>query len=500
MQKPYFLGIDAGTTNIKASFMDLNFCLIDEEKQNVSVFAPFPGASEIDMNDYWERMCAVTRALKARNAHLWGELAGVGITGQGDGLWPIDENGFPVRHAMLWNDTRSKCMDFDGDALYDAAVRDYANIVYAGSVAALLKWMKIFEPENFRRIKWALHCKDWLNYKLTGRVHTDFTDASTSVFNVLTGEYSKEILDVLELSECRDILPDIVDSTAIIGPVTPEAAESTGICAGTPVAEGAVDVCTAALGNDIGSSGKACTIIGTTLGNEMVVEPENIDPKEKRGLLMRHIVPGTYIWIMPTLSGASTMDFVKSMLFPEVSYPALEEELERLPIGCGGLIYQPYIYGERAPFQNPFATGGFCGLTYGHTKLDLMRSVFEGLANSFYDCYRVFTQDFNILYLSGGASVSDMVCRMFCDVMGKEARRIETKETGALGIIRILQVALGYAGSFADFPEQKAKVFIPDMQRHEQYMAAFQLFAALRNSMEDFWSHREKSMKLFREV
>ena len=113
MQNAYFLGIDGGTSYIKAAIMDQNFNLIDEERQNVTIYTPFEGASEIDMNEYWQCMCSITQRLKEKNTSIWGKIVGVGITAQGDGLWPIDQNGLPVRNALLWNDTRSKSVNID---------------------------------------------------------------------------------------------------------------------------------------------------------------------------------------------------------------------------------------------------------------------------------------------------------------------------------------------------------------------------------------------------
>ena len=496
MQNAYFLGIDGGTSYIKAAIMDQNFNLIDEERQNVTIYTPFEGASEIDMNEYWQCMCSITQRLKEKNTSIWGKIVGVGITAQGDGLWPIDQNGLPVRNALLWNDTRSKSVNIDEiKELDDIIISEHTNRIYYGSVIALLKWMKVNEPDNFSRIRWALHCKDWLNYKLTGKIYTDYTDASTALFNIKKGEYSQKILDVLDLSECINILPKVVKSTDVIGYISKPVSELTGICEGTPVIEGALDVCTVALGNDVINTGQACTIIGTTLGNEVVIDPSDVNPNEKRGLLMHHVIPDKYLWILPTLSGASSMDFIKAMLFPDVPYPDLEEQLERIPLGCDGLIFYPFINGERAPFKNALATAGFFGLTHVHTELHIMRSVFEGLAYSFYDCISVFGSLFDTIYFSGGASKSDMVCQMFCDVLGKPAQRIQTKEAGVLGIIRILQVALGYAEDFYSFTKQPTTGFTPDMNRHVQYMELFELYDELRHTMEPFWVKRDKIIR-----
>ena len=386
MSTPCLLCVDCGTTIIKATLTDVNFKLIDEANRSVTVFSPFPSASEADMNQIWQALCEVTRDLARRNPECWQSLIGVGITGQGDGMWPVDANGEPVGHALLWNDTRSKDIDFEAiPGICETIRENHTNQIFAGSVCALLTWMKRNRPSEYGRIRWALHCKDWLNYKLTGRICTDNSDASTCVYDHVNGRYVPKLLELAGIGEALEKLPPIVRSTDIIGAITPEASALTMIPQGTKVAEGCVDVCGVAMGSDVTRPGSSCTIIGTTLCCEIALAKDQINYSEDRGLLVHHAIPHLYMRVVPTLSGASTMDYTKGLFFPDEPYPALEKRLERLPIGSEGLIYHPYICGERAPIKNPFATAGFFGLTQNHTTLHMMRSVFEGLACSFYD-------------------------------------------------------------------------------------------------------------------
>ena len=357
-------------------------------------------------------------------------------------------------------------------------------------MCALLTWMKRNRPSDFGRIRWALHCKDWLNYKLTGRICTDNSDASTCVYDHVNGRYVPRLLELAGIGECADRLPPIVRSTEIIGGITPQASALTLIPEGTKVAEGCVDVCGVAVGSDVTRPGSSCTIIGTTLCCEIALTTDQINYNEDRGLLVHHAIPHLYLRVVPTLSGASTMDYTKGLFFPDEPYPALEKRLEEIPIGSEGLVYHPYICGERAPIKNPFATAGFFGLTQNHTTLHMMRSVFEGLACSFYDCYQVFEGRYVNLYLSGGASVSPTVCQMFCDMIGLPCRRVDAKELGTLGMARILEVALGIQPSFEAFDDQRATVFEPDMERHARYQQVYGLFKDLQRVMEPFWKNR----------
>lgn len=491
MNTSCLLCVDCGTTIIKATLTDVNFKLIDEANRPVTVFSPFPSASEADMNQIWQALCEVTRDLARRNPECWQALIGVGITGQGDGMWPVDANGEPVGHALLWNDTRSKDIDFEAiPGICETIRENHTNQIFAGSVCALLTWMKRNRPSEYGRIRWALHCKDWLNYKLTGRICTDNSDASTCVYDHVNGRYVPKLLELAGIGEALEKLPPIVRSTDIIGAITPEASALTMIPQGTKVAEGCVDVCGVAVGSDVTRPGSSCTIIGTTLCCEIALAKDQINYSEDRGLLVHHAIPHLYMRVVPTLSGASTMDYTKGLFFPDEPYPALEKRLERLPIGSEGLVYHPYICGERAPIKNPFATAGFFGLTQNHTTLHMMRSVFEGLACSFYDCYQVFEGRYKNLYLSGGASVSPTVCQMFCDMIGLPCRRVEAKELGTLGMARILEVALGIQPSFEAFEDQRATEFKPDMARHEKYLEVYRLFKDLQDAMGDFWKKR----------
>ncbi|MDO4548635.1 MAG: FGGY family carbohydrate kinase [Clostridia bacterium] len=488
--KTCFLCVDCGTTIVKAAVIDEELNILSEASRPVAVKSPFHGANESDMLDVWSRFCEVTKELKEK-CPRFDDVAGLGVTGQGDGLWPIDAHGEPVGNALLWNDTRSRDIDFDSmPEVADIIEKNHSNLVFAGSMCALLKWLKLNQPERFSKIHKAIHCKDWINYRLTGEIYTDRSDGSSCVYDHVKGRFLTEVFEAADMNECRDMLPEFSESSGVIGRVSAKAARETGIREGLPVIGGLIDVCAVAVGADAFLPGRSSTIIGTTLSCQMSYRKEALDFADKRGLYVHHAMPHNYLYILPTLSGASTMDYVKALLFPDVKYPALERELEKLPIGCEGLIYHPYISGERAPIKNPMATGGFFGLTQRHTKGHIMRSVFEGLACSFYDCYQVFSGGYDTIYLSGGASISPMVCRLFTDMIGVPCRRVEAKELGTLGIARLLMVGLGLAGDFADFGEQKAASFQPDLQRHEEYLKVYQLFKQLQTMMEPFWKNR----------
>lgn len=484
-----FLSIDAGTSQIKAALMDIDGNQIDFESSQVKLSTPFEGACEIDMNGLWRTLCTITSALKMRNEEIWNTIIGIGIAAQGDGLWAIDKKGEPVRNAILWNDTRTKTLKIqDGQYLDDVCVKNCTNVAYAGSVHMLLRWLLENEKDSMNSISYVLHCKDWLNFKLTGEISTDYSDASLAVMNLFKKEYSIEVLDALGVGKYKKYLPKPVQTTQIIGKVNKRGSSESGIREGVPVIAGALDVAAVALGAGLKDTGDACSIVGTTLCNQLVHENQHID--FTRGLVLCPIPNDTYITAMPTLNGTSTIDWAKDILAPGISFKEIEEKLENIPLGSRGIICHPYIHGERSPFRNPYACGGFYGLTSVHTKLDMLRAIYEGVAYSMYDCYKYFPPIFEQVYVSGGGSVSGFICQMFSDCLGKVILRSSVKQQGIYGMYCALKVALGLEHDFSGINIKIRDKFEPDMDKHEKYLHQFNKYKDLGTSMENFWRER----------
>ncbi|MBQ1418715.1 MAG: carbohydrate kinase, partial [Firmicutes bacterium] len=235
----YFLVMDAGTTSIKAGLISIDGTFADIQNEPAQVLMPFSGASEMDMNDVWEVAKKVILKLKANNEALWPEVIAVGLSAQGDGLWAIDDKGRPVRNAMLWNDTRTV---LDYESLNPTLLAKNTTAMFPGANIAELTWLKKNEPENYAKIAWIFHCKDWINFKLTGQIGTDASDASTSLMNIYTKQYDEEILDWLGLPEMKGKFAPISTSDEIIGTIYPDAAQELGLRVGTPVIAGCLDV------------------------------------------------------------------------------------------------------------------------------------------------------------------------------------------------------------------------------------------------------------------
>jgi sugar (pentulose or hexulose) kinase len=484
----FFIGIDAGTTNIKASLYGEDLTEIAAVSSDIKVYNSGKGASEVDMLELWGKLCLILRELKAKQGGQWWNVAGLGISGQGDGLWAITAKGEPVRRAMLWNDTRSKDLGIENiSGLEELLRRECCNNIYTGSAPALQKWLKINEPENYRKIHASLHCKDWLNYKLTGVVSSDYSDVTcSSGMNMKSLRYVPEVFDFLDVGESLDTMPKAVGPSDIIGTISAEAAEVTGLPKGTKVLAGCIDCCSVSAGTDFFDPGSACTIIGTALINEVCIGFDEINPDDLRGLLLYHVVKGRYIKMMAAANGTSCVDYMKDLVCPGEGFKTLDAEAAKFPVGSNGLLFLPYLFGERAPFKNPYAFGSLFGIRSDHSRFEHMRAVYEGLAMLFVDSYQGIP-GIKTMYLSGGASNSPVICQMFCDAIGIPVKRQTHTELGTLGIVKMLLVSLGFAENFEALRSHSFIDYTPDAARHEEYKKLYKRFIACRNSIEPYW-------------
>ena len=334
----YVLCADIGTSRMKIAITGQNGLVVESVSRDLTVIQKQEGFCEMDMTEVWTVFSRLCTALRAKVPSLWSSLKGLGVTGQGDGLWLVDKTGNPVRLAILWNDTRTKKMK--SSVPDDFCTGLGANVPFAGSFHMLLRWLKQNEPESFERIVHIFHCKDWINFNLTGVPSGDFSDASLAGFDLFKKKYCREIFKEMELGDVESVLPAPVPSESIVGYVNESASFQTGLPVGLPVIAGALDVCAVAHGVGVRSPGDTCVIVGTTLCTEVVIRQEQVDLK--RGMVACHTVDNLYLSVMPTLSGTTSFDWAKKLLYPEESFRKMEDELARFRSGAAELFIIPF--------------------------------------------------------------------------------------------------------------------------------------------------------------
>src|SRR5215213_3714091 len=387
MATQYFLGIDTSTTSSKALLIDEHGEVIAVASSPHTLQTPRPLWSEQDPREWWQAVSATIRAVLEK-AGIGGErVAAVGLTGQMHGLVLLDEAGNVLRPAILWNDqrTQSQCDEIHHIIGRERFIQITGNVALAGFTAPKILWVKENEPEVFAKSKHVLLPKDYIRYKLTGEYAMDKADgAGTVLFDLKSRNWSDDVLSALDIP--RAWMPKTFEGPVFTGYVTEQAAALTGLKMGTPVAAGGGDQAAQAVGVGAVVPG----IVGLTVGTSGVVfatTPSALIEPEGRLHAFCHAVPGMWHFMGVTLSAAGSLQWYRDTLAPGEKFDDLLAPAGEIAPGSDGLLFLPYLSGERTPHPDPLARGAFVGLTTRHTKAHLTRAVLEGVAFSLKDCF-----------------------------------------------------------------------------------------------------------------
>ncbi len=444
-----WLCIDAGTTHLKLALKSDAGETLSLRSRRLESSVAEGGRSEMDMEALWREVRRGVESLAADEecARALANLAGIGVCAQGDGLWLLDGAGTPVRPAILWNDTRAKeimeRIEPESEALC-AETRTVAQ--FAGSNAVLLRWLKEHEPENYRRGAYALHCKDWLNYRMTGRIAAEPTDAGTSLLSRVSGEYDTGMLQLLGIPEALPLLPEIVPSRSIVGRVRDGALP--GVPEGTPVIAGSLDVAAAAEGLGIRDAGQTLCILGTTFcvlrmieDSAMIVRTGGGEEWPRIGSILYSLSPERSLRLLASLNGSAVLDWGRR-LFGGLEIRRAEEEASWIEPGANGLCFLPFIFGERAPFRDAAASGSFMGLRAHHERAHMLRAIYEGLAMVVRMCIDSMgscgTPEGSEVIVAGGAAGSALFCGILADLLQRSVVRRDVAEPGIEGVFSLL--------------------------------------------------------------
>lgn len=478
MSDRFYLCADAGTTCLKLALFEAGGRIIGTYAAFLESRVSDSGESEMDMEGLWSAFQAGVGELGNRspeNRDALRRLSGIGICAQGDGFWPLDAERRPFRPAILWNDTRARDLMPEVEeklgALY-AQKRTAAQ--FSGANAVLLRWLKDEMPVDYHRTAHVLHCKDWLNYRLTGEIATDFSDAGTSLFSRVDGAYDFSALEILGVAEKAAAFPPVFASGETVGRTRPEVLPF--VPEGVPVIAGSLDLVAASLGLGQSQPEETLAILGTTFCTLQVVPDDAIEHWPALGSILFSLIPGRSLRLLASLNGAGVLDWGRRVL-GNLSIEDAEAEAEAVPPGCEGIGFFPCIYGERAPFRDPMGCGAFVGLRVHHGRGHMLRAVYEGLALMTRASLLEMPRFPSSLGLTGGASRSPLLCRILADCLQIPIRRVASREPGLEGIFRILTGRIEERG-------ETERSFLPGDP--ELYRIAIQRFDGLLENREIF--------------
>lgn len=432
------VGLDVGTTGVKAIAVSPEGEVLARAEEAYALSTPRPGWAEQDPEDWWR---ATDRAL----ARIGVEPAGIGLSGQMHGLVALDAAGRVLRPAILWNDQRTgaECAEIEERVGFDRLVALTGNRALAGFTAPKLLWLRRHEPDVYGRIARVLLPKDYVRLRLTGEHATDVADASgTLLFDVAARRWSDEVLEALELPDSW--LPPALESPAVSGTTSD----------GVPVAAGAGDQAAGALGVGVDAAGRLSVVLGTS-GVVFAALPEfRADPRARVHAFC-HAVPDRWHVMGVMLSAAGSLRWLREEVVG-AAYDQLLAEAARWPPGAEGLLFAPYLAGERTPHADPDARGAFVGLSLRHDRGALARAVLEGVAFGLRDSLDLLVAlgvQPEAGRVSGGGARSRLWLTIVASVLGIPLERTAVEEGAAFGAALLGGVA---AGTFADAAEAVA--------------------------------------------
>jgi xylulokinase len=490
------LGLDLGTSGVKALLLTPGGQTVATATRDYPLHHPQPGWAEQDPADWWQATVAAMRA--CLEAAPGAAVVGVGISGQMHGAVLLDDTRQVVRPCIIWADQRTQAECDEITARVGAArlIDLVSNPALPGFTAPKLLWVRHHEPENWARTRRVLLPKDWLRFMLTGSEAMEISDAAgTCLLDVAHGQWSAEVLAALDLP--ADLLPPVVGAAQVAGRITPEVATLTGLPAGTPVAGGGADNACAAVGAGIVQPGQALVSIGTSgvvlaYAATPVVDRSGPIP---RAHTFNHAVPDAWYLMGVTQAAGLSLRWVRDQIGAAEAaqaqatgrdpYDVLLEEAATVPPGSEGLLFLPYLQGERTPILDSQARGGWVGLTARHTRAHLVRAVLEGVAFSLRDCLEVIRAagvSISAVRATGGGARGPLWRQILADVLGVPLAPLATEEGPALGAALLAGVA---AGLYPSVPAACAQVVralppvMPDSAASRRYADLFPLYQSL---------------------
>jgi xylulokinase len=453
----FVLGIDVSTTATKAVLIDESGAVLGTGVAEYGYEVPQPLWSEQDPALWWDGAVAAIGSVLASTGVPGSEVAAIGLTGQMHGLVLLDAADRVLRPAILWNDQRTAhaCDEIRETIGADRLIRITGNDALTGFTAPKLVWVRDHEPDVWSRVAHVLLPKDFVRLHLTGQHAIDVADgAGTILFDLAARTWSREIVQALRIDPAW--LPAVFEGPDVTGSVTAAAAQATGLRAGTPVVAGGGDQSANAVGLGAVDEGTPVLSLGTS---GVVFAPTRTPIVEPRGRVHAfcHAVPGRWHLMSVMLSAAGSLRWFRDTLAPGEAYGALTDAAAGVPAGSDGLLFLPYLTGERSPHPDPLARGAFVGLTISHDRRHLTRAVLEGVAFGLRDGLDLMTAAGmpapRLIRASGGGTASPLWRQILADVLEAQVATVATTEGAAYGAGVLAAVGSGW---FRTVPEAAA--------------------------------------------
>ena len=480
------LGIDIGTSACKAAAFDENGAVLADANRAYNVYYPQPGWVEQDADEWWAAACDAIRDVLQKVSAA--DIACIGIDGQSWSAIPVDRDGSALARTPIWMDTRSRdiCEEYKArlgeNTIFEIAGNDFLPSYSAPKMI----WMRQNHPEVFNRTYKFLQSNSYIALKLTGVMSQDKSQLyGIQFYDLHKMEFNRELAAELGLS--ADLIPDIYDCDGVVGKVTGEAAALTGLKEGTPVVAGGLDAACGTLGAGVYLPGQTQEQGGQAGGMSICVDKALA---HKSLILSPHVVPGMFLLQGGTVGGGGALKWFRQEFGSGMSFDELTAEAERTPAGADGVVFLPYMSGERSPIWDPDAKGVFYGLGFDKTRGHMIRAVLEGTAYALEHNLRVAQEvgaEVETMNAMGGAANSRLWTQIKADVTGKTICVPASDTASTLGAAILAGVGCGIYGSYGEAVKTTitmTRVHQPDMEKHEMYKRRMELYLRLYDNLK----------------
>jgi len=500
----YFIGIDVGTSGTKTILTDSKGNILATATFEYPLYQPQIGWAEQNPEDWWDASVKGIKAVLEKSKVNPEEVKAVGLTGQMHGLVMLDKNYNVIRPSIIWCDQRTakECDEITEKVGKERLIEITANPALTGFTASKILWVRNNEPQNYEKVYKILLPKDYIRFKLTGEFATDVSDASgMQLLDIKNRCWSDEVLEKLEID--KELLGKVYESPQVTGKVSRQASEITGLCEGTLVVAGGGDQAAGAVGNGIVKTG----VISSTIGSSGVVfahlDEFKIDP-QGRVHTFCHAVPGKW-HVMGVTQGAGlslkwfrdNFAHIEKAAFEFIDkdpYILMDQEAELANPGADGLIFLPYLMGERTPILDPYAKGIFFGITAKHTRREFIRAVMEGVVFSLKNCLDILYEmgiEVKEVRVSGGGAKSKLWRQMQADIFEMDVWTLNSKEGPAFGAAILAAVGAGEyqkVEEACDTMIQKVDSCRPNEKLFEIYRKTYKLYNSIYPRVKDLFN------------
>ncbi|OHD28378.1 MAG: carbohydrate kinase [Spirochaetes bacterium GWB1_59_5] len=465
----YLLGVDNGGTVIKAALFDLDGSERSVNTEKISLLALQEGYAERNMAELWEANLRAISGLLEKSDIKGREVSAIAVTGHGDGLYPLGENGRILCNAVLSSDRRAEeqVKRWYEDGTFRRVFSKTRQSIWAGQTAPILAWFRDYRPDILRETRSILLCKDYIRYRLTGKIAGEISDMSGSgLLNVENGTYDNALLSDYGLGSVEDKLPQLLQSWQIAGEVTSDVAKATGLHPGTPVIAGLWDIVACSIANGVVDESRLCVVAGTWSINEYI---SNSPPGDDSVFITaRYCLPGYWLTLEGSPTSASNLEwFIDRFLRRRGDgakagggsvYDYCNRLVESVDPESSHLVFVPFLFGSNAGMGT---RASFMGLEGWHEQKEVLTAIYEGIAFSHkthIEKLATYRKLPSTVRLSGGAARSRIWIQIFANVLGLSVEVNNSTETGALGAALCAGVGVGHFDSFGSAVDRMVRI------------------------------------------